>query len=245
MKVSYCRATVGKCHMLHDPGGDLESASLCAGLVSHPPRSLWLLSFSVPWIAPGAFWRSWKCRWCIWWGQYLEASTENLWRCSALGATRKYITHLLFCCFPPKLESGWGKVASNWCRCCSSLRSWRKWGWSWNILDFARFSGRSRRDHRGSLSVLVPGCIAFLFVVFLPLLLGFLFSHLSFCFEASFVCAMFVPFVAFLFWFLALFLILSAGFKEVYIHESRSKAGTEPYLSAERCCVVLLGHLLF
>ena len=75
--------------------------------------------------------------------------------------------------------------------------------------------------------------IEFLFVVFLPLLLGFLFSHLSFRFEASFVCAMF----AFLFWFLALFLILSAGFKEVYIHESRRKAGTEPYWSAERCFV--------
>ena len=110
----------------------------------------------------------------------------------------------------------------------------------WILQDFQVDQGGIIEDHcRYWCRDVLHFSLSFFCLFFLV----FLFSHLSFRFEASFVCAMFVPLFAFLLWCLALFLILSAGFKEVYIHESRSKAGPEPYLSAERCCVVLLEPL--
>ena len=70
-------------------------------------------------------------------------------------------------------------------------------------------------------------------VVFLPLLRGFSFSiSLSVLKHLLFV-PRFGLFLHFVSGFLPFFLILSAGFKEVYIHGSRRKAGPEPYLSAE------------
>ena len=93
---------------------------------------------------------------------------------------------------PLFLLSNEGKVARNWWRCCSSARRWRKRGWSWKRLDFAQ---SCQVDQGGiiqdQLSVLVAATYRISLFRFSASSSWFSLFHLSFRFEASFVCASF------------------------------------------------------